>query len=113
MRNRGMWTIIVAASAVGCLAATEYVLVVRAQEGIPSARRLAAMKADYKRPPPRPIENQALVDLGRSLFWDPRVSASGKTACASCHFPYLGWGMTRPEEPQRFWASSHHASRSR
>ena len=61
---------------------------------MPSARRLAAMKADYKRPPPRPVENQALVDAGRLLFWDPRVSASGKTACASCHYPYLGWATT-------------------
>ncbi|MET0194399.1 MAG: cytochrome-c peroxidase, partial [Hyphomicrobiaceae bacterium] len=54
------------------------------------------MKADYKRPPPRPVENKALVDLGRSLFWDPRVSASGKTACVSCHYTYLGWGTTDP-----------------
>jgi cytochrome c peroxidase len=61
---------------------------------MPSARRLAAMKADYKRPPPRPVENQALVEVGRLLFWDPRVSASGKTACASCHYPYLGWATT-------------------
>jgi cytochrome c peroxidase len=65
-----------------------------AQTAMPSERRLASMKADYKRPPPRPIENPALVDLGRSLFWDPRISASGKTACASCHFPYLGWSTT-------------------
>jgi cytochrome c peroxidase len=94
MRNRGMWTIIAAASAVGCLAATAYVLVVHAQGEIPSARSLASMKADYKRPPPRKIENPDLVDLGRSLFWDPRISASGKTACANCHYPYLGWGTT-------------------
>src|SRR2546427_7336260 len=54
------------------------------------------LKADYKRPPPRPVENQALVDLGRLLFWDPRVSASGKTACVSCHLPNLGWAVTDP-----------------
>ena len=23
--------------------------------------------------------------LGRALFWDPRLSVDGKTACASCH----------------------------
>jgi cytochrome c peroxidase len=55
---------------------------------------LAVMKRDYRRPPPRPIENQALVDLGRDLFFEPRISASGKTACASCHFPELGWAVT-------------------
>jgi cytochrome c peroxidase len=59
-----------------------------------SADELAALKADYKRPPAQPVENQKLVALGRLLFWDPRVSASGKTACATCHFPYLGWGVT-------------------
>jgi cytochrome c peroxidase len=55
---------------------------------------IAILKRDYRRPPPRPIENQALVDLGRDLFFEPRISASGKTACASCHFPELGWAVT-------------------
>src|SRR3954471_18516706 len=55
---------------------------------------LVALKRDYRRPPPRTIENQALVDLGRDLFFEPRISASGKTACASCHFPELGWVVT-------------------
>jgi cytochrome c peroxidase len=54
------------------------------------------MKAEYRRPPPRPVDNQTLVDLGRALFWDPRISASGTTTCASCHLPYLGWGVTDP-----------------
>jgi cytochrome c peroxidase len=55
---------------------------------------IAALKAEYRRPPARPIENQHLVDLGRLLFWDPRLSASGKTACVSCHLPYVGWAVT-------------------
>ena len=59
-----------------------------------SAAEIAAMKANYKRPPPRPVENQALVELGYLLFWDPRASASGKTACVSCHLPHLGWAVT-------------------
>src|SRR5258705_13756831 len=54
---------------------------------------LAAVKRDYRRPPPRPIENRNLDDLGGDLFFDPRISASGKTACASCHFPELGWAV--------------------
>jgi cytochrome c peroxidase len=58
------------------------------------AQDLGAIKRDYRRPAPRPIENQALVDLGRDLFFDPRISASGKTACASCHFPELGYVVT-------------------
>jgi cytochrome c peroxidase len=58
------------------------------------AQGLDAIKQDYRRPAPRPVENQALVDLGRALFFDPRISASGKTACASCHFPELGYVVT-------------------
>jgi cytochrome c peroxidase len=52
---------------------------------------LDAIKADYRRPDPHPVENKALADLGRDLFFDTRISASGKTACASCHFPELGY----------------------
>ncbi len=52
---------------------------------------LGATKREYRRPPQRPVENQALADLGRTLFFDPRISASGKTACASCHAPELGY----------------------
>jgi cytochrome c peroxidase len=52
-----------------------------------------AIKKEFGRPPARPIENQALVDLGRELFFDPQISASGKTACASCHHAELGWGV--------------------
>jgi cytochrome c peroxidase len=61
-----------------------------------SAAELARMKAEYRRPAPLPVENPALVDLGRLLFWDARASASGKTACVSCHYPYLGWAVTDP-----------------
>ena len=52
---------------------------------------LDATKRDYQRPAPSPVENQALVDLGQALFFDTRISASGKTSCASCHFPELGY----------------------
>src|SRR4051794_13261602 len=59
-----------------------------------SAADMAAMREDYRRPPRRPIENQAVVDLGRDLFFAPQLSASGKTSCGSCHFPELGWVVT-------------------
>src|SRR3954463_7776498 len=55
---------------------------------------MARMKSDYRRPAPFAVESQVLVDLGRDLFFDPQISASGKTACASCHFPELGWTVT-------------------
>lgn len=58
------------------------------------AQDFNAVKADYRRPARRPVENQALANLGRKLFFDTRISASGKTACASCHFPELGYVVT-------------------
>ena len=54
-----------------------------------SPEDLATLRQEYRRPPPRPVENAALVALGRALFFEPRLSASGTTACASCHFPAL------------------------
>jgi cytochrome c peroxidase len=63
-------------------------------QGAAATPDLSALKRDYRRPPLRPIENGALVDLGHDLFFDPKISASGKTACASCHIPALGYGVT-------------------
>src|SRR5262245_34467327 len=85
-----------AAIAVGCwgLAGSTLVAQTQAQDGMPAAKRLASMKGVYQRPPPRAVENAALVDLGHRLFYDPRLSASGKTSCASCHYSWLGWGTT-------------------
>jgi cytochrome c peroxidase len=61
-----------------------------------SAAEIADMRTNYKRPAPRPAENRPLVELGRLLFWEPRASASGKTACVTCHLPKLGWAVTDP-----------------
>jgi hypothetical protein len=70
MRDRGMWwSVVVTALAVGCLAAT-YALVVQGQEAAPSARRLAAMKADYALSD-RPVENRA--SICRSLLGPARI----------------------------------------
>ena len=33
--------------------------------------------------------------LGKLLFFDPRLSGSGQLACISCHDPQLGWGDGR------------------
>ena len=78
------------ATAAFALAPTEPV---QAQGAAPQDN-LAAMKREYRRPAPRPIENQALVDLGRDLFFEPRISASGRSTCVGCHFPELGWVVT-------------------
>lgn len=46
---------------------------------------------DQPRPPADPTnqyaDNPRAASLGKSLFFDPRLSANGKIACASCHRP--------------------------
>jgi cytochrome c peroxidase len=59
-----------------------------------TSSHLDAMKAMYRREPPQPVTNRPLVELGRELFFDTALSASGKTACVTCHLPHLGWAVT-------------------
>ncbi len=35
--------------------------------------------------------SQALVDLGRHLFFDPRLVLNEQQSCASCHSPHMGY----------------------
>ncbi len=39
--------------------------------------------------------NKAKDELGKILFFDPRLSSSGQIACASCHDSEIGWGDGR------------------
>lgn len=32
-----------------------------------------------------------MVELGKLLFFDPRLSGNGATSCATCHIPERGW----------------------
>lgn len=41
-------------------------------------------------PPDNPM-SEAKVELGRRLFFDPRLSITGRYACASCHRPELAF----------------------
>ena len=42
--------------------------------------------------PPLPAPKAEQIELGRFLFFDPRLSGDGGIACASCHDPATGWG---------------------
>ncbi len=42
----------------------------------------------------------ALTALGRTLFFDPTLSASGRMACASCHDPAHGFGPPNAQAVQ-------------
>lgn len=35
--------------------------------------------------------NAARIELGRNLFFDPRLSGDGNMSCGTCHNPGLGW----------------------
>ena len=54
----------------------------------------------WRRPAvPAPADNQPnaeRIELGRALFFDPRLSAKGVMSCATCHNPSLGWTDGRP-----------------
>ncbi|CAM2166485.1 cytochrome c peroxidase [Paraburkholderia sacchari] len=43
-----------------------------------------------QRPPVAPLS--AMAQLGKQLFFDPALSASGKQSCASCHSPAHAYG---------------------
>jgi cytochrome c peroxidase len=54
------------------------------------------LKARYRRPATLPFPkgnpySEAKAELGKLLFFDPRLSGSGMLSCASCHNPALGW----------------------
>lgn len=88
-----------------------------AGDGAPPAAPAAdALRAQYARPPAEwpapeldpgvphhelaplpaaPALDEARVELGRLLFFDPRLSSSGQIACASCHDPDLAWADGR------------------
>ncbi|HTV95840.1 MAG TPA: cytochrome c peroxidase [Steroidobacteraceae bacterium] len=62
----------------------------------PGAAATGAAAAPLSRPavPPGPpaAPDPGLAALGRRLFFDPSLSASGKLACASCHDPRYAYG---------------------
>ena len=63
------------------------------QVDVAYAQTPSGLKDQYRRAPARPVENKALVELGRELFTDPQLSASGKTACLTCHLPDAAWSV--------------------
>jgi cytochrome c peroxidase len=73
---------------------------VRGANPIGSAARLRESAA-YQRPvaPPFPVGNahsKARELLGKTLFFEPKLSASNWISCSSCHNPGLSWGDGLP-----------------
>jgi len=57
-----------------------------APPGSPVARSFNAQPFSRR---PMPAE---MTELGRALFFDPRLSAFGKMSCATCHDPRFAYG---------------------
>lgn len=61
----------------------------------PTAEELAALGLGVLGPVPVPLDNpmsEAKVELGKLLFYDPRMSGNARVSCANCHMADLGWG---------------------
>jgi cytochrome c peroxidase len=56
--------------------------------GIPAAR--ATANEPIQPIPPAKITNPAMVELGKKLYFDPRLSKSGFISCNSCHNLSMG-----------------------
>jgi len=68
----------------------------------PTASPRHSLLRKYARPTaiPFPLNNAYTKDrefLGKSLFFDPRLSRSRSTSCASCHNPGFSWGDGLPK----------------
>ena len=69
----------------------------RSEPRPPPVLGLNSMKTEYQRPEtvPFPKANPYTPEkasLGKTLYFDPRLSATSAESCASCHSPGLGWG---------------------
>jgi cytochrome c peroxidase len=53
---------------------------------------------ELRLPPDRPLS--AVAQLGRRVFFDPTLSASGKQSCASCHDPAHGYNPSNEQTLQ-------------
>jgi cytochrome c peroxidase len=70
-------------------------------EGAPEPFDWSGRLAGYQRPAriPFPSDNgwsEARETLGRTLYFDPRLSQSATVSCATCHNPALSWGDGLP-----------------
>ncbi|MEP6494272.1 MAG: cytochrome c peroxidase [bacterium] len=59
-----------------------------------------ARKPHEQQPTAQTPSARTLAVLGRALFFDSTLSASGRTACSSCHDPRYSWGPSNARPVQ-------------
>lgn len=100
-----VWRHVAWARAVAALASAGLVCSAQAAEGLLdfSTEERQAIAAHGPWPPPAAIDpsnrrqrDANVVALGRRLFFDPGLSASGQVSCASCHVPARAFQDGRP-----------------
>lgn len=83
-------------------------LVTSAALAVPShsdALREAALQMFGPLPPVEGVDPE-MAALGRALFFDTRLSASGTQSCASCHDPAKGWADGEAVATGHDWQSA-------
>jgi cytochrome c peroxidase len=58
---------------------------------------------------PKTRKQEAVVELGRRLFFDPAVSRSALRSCASCHDPEHGWSDSHRLSDDDFGRTKRHS----
>jgi cytochrome c peroxidase len=97
--SRGGWVV---AALCGLIAVSAAVALAARGGKAPDRASLEKDIAKYERPSevPHPADNAyspARVELGRRLFFDPRLSGSNWISCGTCHNPGLAWGDGLPK----------------
>lgn len=74
-----------------------FALVSCKKEGNSTENNRKGELGEYKIPEQIPmpednISNPDRIELGKALYFDPRLSGSNFISCATCHNPALGWG---------------------
>src|SRR5262249_52946910 len=88
-----------------CASAATAAVVGQTSSSPPPKRDAASidqLRHDYRRPAtiPFPKDNPytvAKLALGKTLYFDTRLSRANVLACASCHNPGYGWGDGQPK----------------
>jgi|GEM_PF-1641131 len=71
--------------------------------------RLSAVVGDERGTGSAQAREQSLVELGRRLFFDPRVSRVGARSCASCHDPEHGYSDPAVRSDDELGATRRHS----
>lgn len=84
------------------MALSKKVITFIALASLTTLQAIAIGQDPYLRPDaaPAPMDNQPAIErteLGKKLFFDPRLSGSNWISCASCHNPGLGWSDGLPQ----------------